>query len=238
MRALRWLIVGLVVLAATGASLASAAQVRPHYGVAIQAVYDRHGNPSLVANFTPNGGLAKPHWSVCAPADPRVCKPVGGGAQGLTPGPTQAGTVFRASATYKGTTYTSISAQWDGQVHAVHRPSLRGTPRVGSRVTPVGAIWRGGWRVDPTYHPQDGAQSGGRAAAFDQLSVEACRSRSGAHCLNLSPQARPGGATIAVRIGARFRGWYLFAFDQRLSGDTAFAAPGYATPEDIPALKP
>ncbi len=38
-------------------------------------------------------------------------------------------------------------------------------------------------------------------------------------------------------VGAWFTGWYLFAFDQRLAHDTAFAQPGYRTPAVVPAVK-
>jgi hypothetical protein len=134
MRALRLLIIGLVFLATTG-PLAFAVQVRPHYGVDIQAVYDQNGNPALVANFS-NGGLAKPRWSICAPPDVSACKPVASTSQGLTPGPTKPGTVFEASALYRGTTYTAISAVWEGQVQAVRGPARKRRPgAAGGRAT-------------------------------------------------------------------------------------------------------
>jgi hypothetical protein len=40
-----------------------------------------------------------------------------------------------------------------------------------------------------------------------------------------------------VVVGARYVGWYLFAFDERLSRDTAFAEPGYGVPSAIPPLR-
>ncbi len=238
MRALRFLIVGLVLTAATAVP-ALAVQVRPHYSVDIQAVYDQNGNPSLVANFAPNGGLATPRWSICAPPNTSVCTPVGSTSQQLTPGPTESGTVFEASAVYRGTTYTGISAVWEGQLHAVHPPALKGESRVGARVSPTVATWQGGWQTQQNYQrPQDGAQSGGRAPAIDQLRVEACRTRKATHCVNLSQVTWAGSTNGApVRIAGRFKGWYLFAFDQHFSGDAAFATPAYRSPEDAPTLK-
>jgi|SRR5579875_843679 len=219
-------------------SPAPAVQIRPHHGVAIQAVYDPSGNPVLDANFTPNGALAKPRWSICAPPDTRVCRTVASSSQELIPGPTGAGTLFKATALYRGTTYSAISAVWQGQVHAVSRPALRGAVRVGAQVTPTIASWRGGWKAEASYHQQDGVASGGRAAATDQLSVEACRTRSGTRCLNLTPQSGASADSTgrAVRIAKRFKGWYLFAFDQHVAGDTAFATPGYSSPENAPTL--
>jgi hypothetical protein len=238
MRALKFLILAPVLLAACAVP-ALAVQVRPHYSVDIQAVYDQNGNPSLVANFAPNGALATPRWSICPPPNSSTCTPASSTSQELTPGPTRAGTVFQASAVYMGTTYTGISAVWEGQLHAVRAPTLKGEPRVGARVSPTVATWQGGWQTQLNYQrPQDGAQSGGRAPAIDQLRVEACRTRKGTHCLNLSQVTSAGSSNgSAVRIGRRFKGWYLFALDQRFSGDAAFATPAYRSPEDAPTLK-
>ena len=236
MRALWLLTVGLIAVAAS-ASGALAVQIPAHYGVGIQAVYDQSGDPLLVANFLPNGGLAKPRWSICAPPDASVCKPAPSASQELIPGATKPGTVFKATATYRGTTYAATSAVWQGQVRAVRPPRLSSEARVGARVRAIAARWRGGWRVEPGYHSRRGAQSGGRAHAIDQLRVEACRTRGGAHCLNVSPVTWAGSSKGgAVRVGARFKGWYLFAFDQRFSGDQAFATSGYGSPEDSPTL--
>jgi hypothetical protein len=213
------LLIAVQVSLALTTPLAAAVQVRPHYGVAIQAVYDRRGDPALVANFTPDGALAKPRWSICAPPDTSVCKPVASSSQELTAGTTKAGTVFKATAVYRGKTYSAISAVWQGQVQPVRRPGLRGTARVGGQVTPTAASWRGGWKAEPNYHQQEGAESGGRAAATDQ------------------PQSAPAARTgSSVRIARRFRGWYLFAFDQRFAADTAFATPGYSSPYSVPPL--
>jgi hypothetical protein len=238
MRLAKLLISGLVTLGVT-APLAWAAMPRfhPYWGVTIQAVYDQHGDPVLGANFSPNGGLAKPHWRICAPPHTSVCEPAGSGSQELSPGATSSGTVFRATATYKGRTYVATSAVWEGQVRALHPPDIEGEIRVGARVNVTRATWGGGWRPDPSYHPRAGVQSGGRAAALDELTIEACETRVATQCLNLTPAAWEGtGLVHPLRIEKRFKGWYLFGFDQHFSGDTAFATPGYMTPEAAPTL--
>jgi hypothetical protein len=80
--------------------------------------------------------------------------------------------------------------------------------------------------------------SGGRQPGFDLLSVEACRTRSGDHCVNLTPGGpNSDSAQQPATVARRFIGWYLFAFDQRIPGDTVFDAPAYGRPEAVPPLK-
>jgi hypothetical protein len=80
--------------------------------------------------------------------------------------------------------------------------------------------------------------SAGRQPGFDSLSVEACRTKSGKDCVNLTPQGVGRDfAQQPVRVARRFIGWYLFAFDEHFAADTAFAEPGYGSPADIPPLK-
>jgi hypothetical protein len=208
------------------------------YGIDIQAIYDQNGNPLIGANFRPKANLASPSWETCPPPNASTCTPASTDAQSLEPGPSPAGTVFQATATYEGHTYTARSAVWLGQVRAIHRPRLEGRPQTGSMVMAKPARWHGGWRPDPGYKPQLGAMSGGRLPAFDFLSVEACRTKSASRCINLTA----GGSSRAsaqqpVRVTRRFIGWYLFAFDERLPADTVFDAPAYGSPGAVPPLK-
>jgi hypothetical protein len=206
------------------------------YGVAIQAVYDKAGNPSLVANFIPKGALAKPRWSICQPPNPNVCTPATSTRQFLNRGPTPAGTVFQATAGYNGNTYVARSAVWRGAVHAIVPPRLDGVPRYGTRVAPFGARWAGGWQTDATFKTSDGLGSGGRGPDFDYVSVEACRTPNATHCVNLSAPASSGFKRPPV-VGSWFTGWYLFATDQRFAHGTAFALPGYITAAAVPPVK-
>ena len=208
------------------------------YGVDIQAVYDTAGNPSLVANFASDGGLAKPRWSICSPPNVNICTRAHSASQFLTPGSTPAGTVFEATAIYKGKSYVARTAAWLGTVRATVSPRLAGRPRYGAAVTPHGASWIGGWQADPGYRPPDGGDSGGRGANFDFRSVEACRTRAARRCVNLSAPAERGGFSKRPPVvGAWFTGWYLFAFDQRFAYDTAFGLPGYGSPAVVPVVK-
>jgi len=237
MKLARFLIAGLMALGATAPAAAAAApRFKPYWGVTIQAVYNQHGNPLLVANFSPNDSLARARWSICRPPRTGVCKPAGNGSQQLSPGASRAGTVFRATATYRGRKYVASSAVWLGQVHPLTPPEIQGEIRVGARVNVTRATWGGGWQTDPSYHQQPGVQSGGRAAELDQLSLEACRTRQATHCVSPTPAGwQSPGIVRPIRIGRRFKGWYLFGLDQHFSGDTAFAT---STTGAAPATKP
>jgi hypothetical protein len=186
------------------------------YSVEIQAVFDLAGNPLLVANFSPNGSLATARWSICAPPPKSTCVPRHVGDHALEPGPRPAGTVFRATASYLGHAY-SAQVRWRGRISADSRPRLRGQPRVGARVNPVPASWTGGWGNE-----------------FDQLGVEACRTKTARHCVTVSGGAL--GCPDHSRAVARqaIKGWYLFALDARSPADEACAGVGYGSESDIP----
>ena len=187
------------------------------YGVAIQAVFNGAGNPLLVANFSPDGSLATPHWSICPPDSGGACTIAAAKDGSLETGPEPARTRFVASARYAGRTY-SAAVTWQGRVQAVSAPALRGIAREGRVVNPLPARWTGGW--------------GGE---FDQLGVEACATASGTRCRMLG-----GGElgcpdnTSRPRLRGWFTGWYLFALDARLAKDDACAGTGYFANADLP----
>jgi hypothetical protein len=234
-----------IALLAVGAGLAMGASSsrdrdarQARHWVSIQAVYDRSGNPSLVANFSPNGGLAKPRWFVCTPNTGRGCVPAHGSGQSLDPGRVPAGTVFEARARYRGVRYSARSALWEGTVHAVRRPELVGRVRFGGRVTARKGIWAGGWQPRPV-HERPADPSGGHGPSIDALSVEACRTRAARDCVNLTAQGKfQQFSRRPAVVGAWFTGWYLFAFDQREGPDLAIAEPGEPHPSAIPPVKP
>ncbi len=217
-----------VVLAVVGVGVAISSEGHPGRGlppnpprneVAIQAVFDRAGNPLLVANFAPDGSLAVPRWAICPPGA-TACRSAGSHGRELDPGPEPAGTRFVASAVYAGHTYTS-SVTWQGRVRALAPPSLRGSRRVGAVVNPVAGKWSGGW----------GSES-------DQLGVEACRSQRGHHCRLLG-----GGEygcpdrSSRTRLTRRFVSWYLFALEARMPKDGVCAGTGYSSNIDLPLWK-
>lgn len=240
----------LVCAAAAGVGVAVASAGRPArhrqrpgragYAISVQAVYDASGNPALTANFS---GPVHPRWSICAPADPSVCRPapgsraIGSASAALQAGTTPVGTVFEASVRYRGRLYVARTAPWRGTVRATVAPQLSGNARYGARVTPHRASWTGGWRAVPLLGAGPGVVR--RGANFDYLSVEACRTQDARRCVTVaSPYTSSrahGGRTPPIEN--RFTGWYLFAIDQRFTADEAFALPGYRSPADVPPVK-
>lgn len=215
----RLLLVGVAVLASGSlVFVPHASAAGESYGVDIdQQMLGADGNPSLIANFQPDGSLATPSWAICAPAVPG-CVPTGVTNQVYRPGPEPAGTAFQASAVYRGVTYTASTGPWQGAVAATAPPTLTGVPRVGAVVTPHAGSWTGGW--------------GGE---LDLARVEACRTRDGRGCTTISyPHAFRN--RYAARIDARWSGAWLFALDERFARDTAWAEPAYLYPFGIPPL--
>jgi hypothetical protein len=225
--------------AAAGFVAAGASMATPpaRYGIDIQASYSPAGNPSLVANFYPDGAQAKPRWSICGPPDVNVCVRTHASGQVLEAGTTSAGTIFEPTATYKRRTYVARTAPWKGSLRPIAAPRLSGRPRAGATVTPHRAVWTGGWAWQRPYRRKDGLDSGGRGRDFDFLSVEACRTRDAEKCVNLSEPQGDGFSRRPAVVDKRFTGWHLFAFDQRFAADTAFAAPAYRIPASVPPLK-
>lgn len=210
------LLAGLVVAAAFAP--AAGAVAAPSYAIEIsQQLFDLDGDPTLVATFVPDGSLATPSWAVCPPGvapGPATCAPSGVTSQAFRAGPVAVGTRFLATASYLGVAYAAAGDAWLGRVAATAPPTLTGSAKVGGRVTPHGGSWTGGW--------------GGE---LDVLHVEACRTASGRGCTTI---AHPWAFRRSPPIDPRWSGRYLFAFDQRYAGGTAFPAIGYLTPASLP----
>ncbi|MHB1837755.1 MAG: hypothetical protein ACYCXW_22660 [Solirubrobacteraceae bacterium] len=196
-------------IVANGAAAATTSRPEPGLlprtpALQIQATYNRNGDPALVANFS---HPVHPVWSICAPG--AACAPAGAGARPagtasaiLTPGPTPAGTVFEASATYAGRTYSKRTTTWLGEVRTTAPPRLAGVARYGGHLTPLAATWSGGWQAAP---PAPGVAGAG--ASFDWLNVEACRTPAARRCVNLSAPSGDGFRRRPVVVGAWITGW-------------------------------
>jgi hypothetical protein len=79
------------------------------YGIEIQAIADNAGDPVLVANFSPDGAPATPAWAICRSPDRHACTPARPKIElvgELDAGHQPVGTVFQATATYNGHTYS------------------------------------------------------------------------------------------------------------------------------------
>lgn len=184
--------------------------------VQIQAVFDPTGDPFVIANF--NGAGLPPRWTICSPAPNSTCDHLKQTHRSsLRSGPEPAGTVFVASDIAGGHTYTA-RITWHGRVRALAPPRLLGPARFGAQVTVAAGRWTGGW--------------GGE---FDQLGVEACRTRAATGCVVLSggQYGCPGEPPNAT-VGGWLPGMFLFAYDLRIPRDQACAGVGYSYPGAIP----
>ena len=108
---------------------------------------------------------------------------------------------------------------------------------VGAEVHPIAGRWSGGWSGATVHQLRGGSLLAG-GPDLDQLSIEACRTRTGKNCVNLSPQRHsclysPG----PVRVPKRVAGWYLFAFDQHTAPGGLCAEPGFSSPEAEPIVR-
>jgi hypothetical protein len=218
--AIAWVLLAVGVIAPGVGLFGGQARARSgvRYGVDIQAVFSRSGDPLLVANFVPDGSLAAARWTVCRPGGP--CDAASRGGE-LGPGPEPAGTRLIATAIFHGRSY-SASRTWLGRVRAVTGPLAAGRLRAGAVLNLSGGRWVGGWGTET-----------------DQLGAEACTTRSGHHCRMLA-----GGelgcpdASSHRRLGGWFTGAYLFALDARQPRDVVCAGTGYFSNADLPLWPP
>ena len=196
-----------------------------------QGFFDVDGNPVPGVDSYPDGAAGLIHWSLCPTPGTGECNPIPSTEGAADPGPQPAGTVFKVTATYQGTTYSS-SITWRGRVHAAAAPLLRGRPHFDSVVTGGAAAWAGGWGTE-----------------IEQLGIEACKTPAGTRCVMLSgnelechrkgscgslggvigPLDRPNRA----RVGNWYTGWYLFALDAHLASGIS-GAVGWGSPAAIP----
>lgn len=215
--AVRVILIASIVGAPAGAAAAGTTPLVGQVEIS-QLFFTPAGWPALVANFPPDSSRAIPVWRTCLPGRP--CRVSHRGAL-LRPGPTMAGATFDVRVRYHGKTTAARSPRWLGRVTSVERPRLNGQAKVGGTAYAIGGHWSGGW---------DGQ------ATARVLRVEACETlRPSARCVTLSIEGRPypglgGPGTVA----ARYRGWYLYAIEERTTRDLVIPAKRYLSAEDVP----
>lgn len=197
-----WLVV--VVIAAISPSAASAKVTGSTLNIS-QEVFASDGNPILVANGSPVGGLPIA-WQRCFP-DALTCTPLPGTDALLQPGSAEPGTVFKASLAGIPDSETLTSRVWAGKVTSVTPPTISGTPEVGAVVTGLPGLWSGGWGSDK-----------------DSVTVMACKTATAASCDVVTGAWQVGDQSENRPISPSHKGWLLYAVNTRLSGDEIFPA--------------
>jgi hypothetical protein len=175
----------------------------------IQAVLNRDGTGTMVANSQANGSGETWSWQACAPGG-SGCVPFATGRE-VSTGAAKPNTVFVATASDGPTARSPV---WHGNVSATSPPGASGAVRANALVTPVAGAWSGGWDEDR-----------------DLLQLAACTSPDGTNCTSLTdPPYYQGCAHAAAVIDVAFTGRYLRVADQRLAADTVFAAIALRSP--------
>ena len=149
----------LVVLAAIGASAATAVPASAAQGIKMQTLMNPDGSGRLFVNSS--GGPWS--WEACA-SDRTGCVPFGRGREIETKG-ARSGTVFRV----KSQGLTTFSPEWRGHLRTVSPPTVHGVVRANEFVSPLPGTWRGGW-----------------ASEDSEMQLSACATPQGHDCTTLT----------------------------------------------------
>jgi hypothetical protein len=215
---LRWLAAGIASLALAAPAPAGA---QDELGwVALSYNIDANGRGQLIANPAPYG-KGTITWRRCPPTG-EVCEPGWGGGpfdRELEVGDAPAGSVFEATATYRGRSVSARSVPYLGPVRAVRPPGLTGHLRVGGLVQPVAAAWTGGWGSERSHLQTQVCRRGSCNVIADDVYWDRC----------------PGAGAVLQR---RYEGWYVRVVDERVGHDLAWADFAVSAPEALKPLEP
>jgi hypothetical protein len=174
--------------------------------------------PTVSATFGPGGGgwLAAegfeasspptwtPTWQECDAAG-EACQPFGVG-ENIAVGGAPGGVRFKALGEDGS---SALSPVWRGALNRLAPPRVRGALRANRLVTPVPAVWSGGWTTD-----------------IDETGLSACPTRTGDGCFILAESGHGNCAGASV-IDPDFTGWYLRVASSVTTPDQQIAEPGH-----------
>lgn len=135
-------------------------------------------------------------WEACQPSLDR-CVPFGRGRE-IDTKKAAPGTIFRVS----GSGSSSLSPRWDGRVSRVRLPGAGGLVRGNEFVSPVGAVWRGGWKGE-----------------YSEFQLAACDSPTGVNCVSLTDpryERECAARSAAIVLDPMYAGRYLRIADRRV----------------------
>lgn len=168
-----------------------------------------NGSGFLIANGRSNPEDQTWAWQACS-TNLSSCTPFGKSRTVDTSG-AGPNTRFRATSSYG---VTGVSSIWRGRVKPLSPPAITGIVRANERVTPVAALWQGGWSDD-----------------YDLFQLAACESPRGLRCTTLTdlnyPDGCPHGAAV---LDPQFTGGYLRVANRRIGAGTAFLDFAVPTP--------
>lgn len=183
------IVVGTVALRATG--LDPASKVDERLVGALR--YDGDGNPLVRTPKADVGTVQRREWRVCG----KACDKISGRGEEFRPGEVLAGSRVQVREIGTGGEATIETPGWDGQLRALRRPTITGSPRIGSVVEANPGKWTGGWLGADTF-----------------TGLRACPTRQGGgRCIAFTASALGMGDTSERTIPAAFRGWWIGAIE-------------------------
>lgn len=204
-------VVGSVVVRATG--LQPEAKIDERLIGALR--YDGEGDPLVRAPKADVGAVSRREWRVCG----KSCDRISGRGKQFRPGEVLAGSRVEVRVVGASGEATIVTPGWDGQLRALRRPTMTGSPRVGTTVEANPGKWTGGW-----------------LGAEQFVGLRACPTlKGGGRCIAFTASALGGADSSARTIPAAFRGWWIGAIEWHVPPGRvvrAQAATDPARPQD------
>jgi hypothetical protein len=177
-------------------------------GVDVKPFLNDDGSGGLYVSSPVGLGSGPWSWETCSP-DLTSCAPFATGEE-INTGRAAPETVFRIS----GDGRVGVSPLWHGNLSVAAPPSVTGFVRANELVTPVPAIWTGGWDGD-----------------LDQTQLAACATPAGERCISLTDAkyVAPCSHEAAV-LDRAFTGKYLRVASRRFGLGEGSTLEGHSSP--------
>jgi hypothetical protein len=155
--------------------------------------YDGEGDPLVRAPKADLGAVSRREWRVCG----KSCDRISGRGKEFRPGEVLAGSRVEVRVVGTRGEATIKTPGWDGQLRALRRPTMTGSPRIGSTVEANPGKWTGGW-----------------LGAEQFIGLRACPTlKGGGRCIAFTASALGASDESKRTIPAAFRGWWIGAIE-------------------------
>ncbi|MBO9533383.1 MAG: hypothetical protein J7513_10460 [Solirubrobacteraceae bacterium] len=180
--------------------------------------YDGDGNPVVLAPALGLGPTKSRQWRVCG----AECDKVSGRGADFRPGEVLAGSRVEVKVVAERGTADVVTPGWDGQLRLINRPTLTGSPAIGSTITANPGKWTGGW-----------------LGATTQLGIRACPTQAGGgKCIAFTASILDRSQKPVRSIPASFKGWWIGAIEWQVPPGRTFRAANFADPKSPEGAEP